>query len=184
MIPTDSMLMDNMTGDPMFTVPLMVSEATLAQFKTNQLYLCYEVHGGNHMYFNLVTDECLSINGLFTAVTPKIDVVTRVGIRTIDSNGDCASIIVDRDGCSVNVDGLEISDEYSSGDVTIQRSSEVVVISAPNCEESVMIRLRCTGRDLSDSKGKVDYLNMVVMRGQDMEGRRAHGLIGEYSKHT
>ncbi len=131
------------------------------------------------MYFNLVTDECLSVNGLFSGVAPKIDVITRVGIRAIDSNGDCVSIVVDRDECSVSIDGTTISADYSHGDVSIQRSNERVLISVPNCGEPSTMRLRCTGRGLA-SGGSVDFINFIIMRGQGLEGRRAHGLIGEW----
>ncbi len=169
------------TGDPLFAVPLLLSSEDLVQFGAKEVFLCYKVHDDNQQYFNLVTDQCLSVNALFTAVAPKIDVITRVGIRAIDSNGECVSIVVEQDQCSVSIDGMQIIDTFSNADILVERSESEVFINVPNCGENPAIRLRCLSRNLGESQA--DLINLIIMRGQGIGGRRAHGLIGNVLLH-
>ncbi len=171
------MVIDTVTGDPLFTIPLLLSGNDLSQIGSKEVFLCYEVHGDSKQHFNLVTDQCLSINALFTAVVPKIDVITSVGIQAINDKGDCVSILVERKDCSVSIGGEKMVDTFANAGIYVQRSDEEVFISVPNCGGNPAIRLRCISRNLGNSQG--DLINLIIMRGQGIGGRRAHGLIGE-----
>ena len=48
---------DTVIGDPLYTVPILVSNEQLSSLNLDSLSLCYEIHGDSGQWFNLVTDE-------------------------------------------------------------------------------------------------------------------------------
>ena len=89
---------DSIVGDPLFSVPLnLVNGSELLELKT-LLHLCYEIHGRPDTYFNLVSDECTNINAYYTGVVSDtidslgLNIITQIGVRAIDSLGNCVRV--------------------------------------------------------------------------------------------
>lgn len=86
--------------DPLFTVPM---------YGTREHTLCYEVHGTADHYFNLISDECVSVNALYVSTTDnaglKINVIGQVAIRAVDLEGVCMDILIDPHGFTVSSNG-------------------------------------------------------------------------------
>ena len=76
---------------------------------SNRVSLCYEIHGSPSRWFNLVTDECTSVNAYYTNLTDIDNIIEQVAIRAIDDAGNCREILVDRDGCSNTLDGVTVN---------------------------------------------------------------------------
>ena len=54
---------DTVTGDPLFIVPLSLTPNSTS-FEENPS-LCYEIHGKSRSTFNLISDNCTSVNALY-----------------------------------------------------------------------------------------------------------------------
>ncbi len=183
---TGVLVNDTVIGDPLFTVPILVSEEQLQALNVPKLSLCYEIHGQEGHWFNLVTDQCTSVNSQYYAFSPSLNVIDRIGVRTVDNNGDCVNILVNVDQCAANVnDGsLDLMERYSSGGVSVRRYSNRVRISVPNCNDQTLVMwVICETRTLDnpDGSGTItgDMIKFVVLRGLNTGHSEAHGLIGE-----
>ncbi len=184
---TGMLVNDSAIGDPLMTVPIRVSQEDLAALGTDQISLCYEIHGAADQYFNLVTDECISVNAHYAAASSSLNVISRVGVRAVGDDGQCRNILVDVDECSASVDGatLDVTSRYASASISVRRYANRVRISVPNCDELTLVMwVFCESRTMDDPEapeGRVtaDMIKFVVMRGLNFGHRDAHGLIGE-----
>ena len=169
------------------TVPIRVSQADLGALGTDQVSLCYEIHGAADEYFNLVTDECISVNSHYAAASSSLNVISQIAVRAVDDVGQCKNILVDIDGCTASVGGaaLDATGRYMSNSISVRRYPNRVRISVPNCDElTVVMWVFCESRTMDDpesSTGTVtaDMIKFVVMRGLNFGHRDAHGLIGK-----
>ena len=172
---------DTVIGDPLLTVPIHVPDSDY-----DGISLCYEIHGADDEYFNLVTDECASVNAHYGRVTEYLNVVDEIAIRAVDNVNECRNIAVNLEGnCSVQVDGtLFTGFSYSNQGVSVRRYRNRVRVSVPNCEELTLVMwIFCETNNLQDpfdgSDVVADMIKFVVMRGLNFGHRNAHGLIGK-----
>ena len=163
---------DTVIGDPLYTVPL---------FDNRERHLCYEIHGDAGQHFNLISDECLSVNGLYAQRTVTVDsipenlnVLSEIGVRAVDRSGNCVNVSVRVDGCATSVNGQPMI-RYNQFGVRVRRSDSQVRVSVPNCEDAnVVMRVFC------DSVDGVSMIRFVVTRGLNLR-ETAHGFIGNDS---
>ena len=172
---------DTIIGDPLFAVPLQLSEPVdfeLGDNPPDRVLLCYEIHGRANQWFNLVTDECTSVNAHYINVTDYLNVINRIAVRAIDDNGACRQIAVDVNGCSIELDGMPLNlSRYSHDGIRIRKYPQRVRILVPNCaEQSLIMWITCESRDLEDRN--TELLRFDVMRGLNLGHRDSHGLIG------
>ena len=104
---------DTLTGDPLLTVPILTGQSNESS-SYDAPSLCYEVHGRANAYFNLISDECTSVNAYYEKVQSNssnidLNVVTQIGVRAIGVNGTCTNIKVGLDGCQVSINGALIT---------------------------------------------------------------------------
>ena len=131
-------------GDPLFSVPLnLVDGSELLELKT-LLHLCYEIHGRPDTYFNLVSDECTNINAYYTGVVPDttdslgLNIITQIGVRAIDSQGNCVRVRIDSaSNCTPVVmtsgGGVVSEIRYDRDGVIVSKVRNRVRVSVPNC---------------------------------------------------
>ena len=177
---------DTVIGDPLMVVPILAPDDILKQLNIARLSLCFEIHGYNDEIYNLITSECASVNAHYTDLTHYLNVIDRIGVRAIDETGACRNIQVDINGCTASVDGVPvISTAFSSGGITVRKSSNRVHISVPNCNDaSLVMWVFCETHTLEDPFGgdevTGDMLKFVVMRGLNFGHILSHGLLGNY----
>lgn len=174
---------DTVIGDPLLTVPLRITNADgLALNPT--LSLCYEVHGRSNEYFNLISDQCVSVNAHYVAAGP-FNVINRIAVRAVDERDRCQDILVDADNaCSAEIDGIPV-DVFSAAGVSVRRFAERVRISVPNCDKQQLVMwVICENGSLQsynpESDGMVFQARMikfVVARGFNLQ-ETSHGIIG------
>ena len=166
------------------TVPINVSPEDLAILGTDRISLCYEIHGRADQYFNLVTDECTSVNAHYAQLTSFLNVIGQLGVRARDSANQCRNILVDVNGCTASVNGVTLNSTFMSGGISVRPYSNRVRISVPNCNElSLVMWVFCESRTLADPEapgGQItgNMIKFVVMRGLNFGHSMAHGLIG------
>ena len=170
------------------TVPILVRDEDLAMLGADRVSLCYEIHGRSDANFNLVTDQCATVNAHYDDLTSYLNVIDQVGVRAVDDSGVCRNIQVDVDGCTAAVDGVPLAEggRFSNGGISVRRYSNRVRISVPNCNElSLVMWVICETRTLEDPFGgdnsiTGDMIKFVVMRGLNFGHRMAHGLLGKW----
>ena len=177
---------DTVIGDPLFIVPILVSDEDQLAIGSDRISLCYEIHGESSQWFNLVTDECTSVNAYYTNLTDFLNVIERVAIRAADDNGNCREIEVDLDGCSTTLDGTALTtSRYEAGGIRIRQYPRRVRVAVPNCAElSLIMWITCETRTLQnpftgdDIVG--DMIRFDVLRGLNFGHSDSHGLIGKF----
>ena len=162
---------DTVIGDPLFTAPLLVGDDTP---ELQGLSLCFEIHGISNRHFNFISDTCTSVNALYS---PMIDpshgnIVSKVGIAAVDSNGRCVDVAVDLDGCAASLNGEAVQMMRSEAGVTIFRRRDRVRIGVPNCENLDLI-MWVICQNISGQP----MIKFVVSRGYNLRPM-SHGLLG------
>ena len=167
---------DTIIGDPLFAVPLFVTNGSQLLPERRLPHLCYEIHGRDRWYLNLISDTCVSVNAHYTAANRTIDVnvISKVGIKAVNSSGHCVNIEVGiQNGCVpiITETGRPAvpMNRYSSGRISVSKHRERVRVSVPNCE-NVQLVMWITCEDLQ-------RIHFVVTRGVNLRPT-SHGLLG------
>ena len=177
---------DTVIGDPLFTVPVFVPDLESLGMELDRIFLCYELHGRSDEWFNLVTDECTSVNAHYiSTATGGLNVINQIAIRAADVAGSCREILVRREGCTVELDGirLNVSARINENNITIRHFSRRVRVAVPNCQEqSLVMWITCETRTVQNSVFDdpivFDSIRFDVMRGLNFRHRDSHGIIG------
>ena len=149
--------------------------------------LCFEIHGKKNTHFNLVSDTCVNINALYSGITiPEgrdTNVISSIGIRAEDNNGDCRSIRVDIEACSVStgINGTLMAlgtTTFSMAGISIRkRTSDRVRVSVPNCGNTNMVMWV-----ICEQEDSVDMIRFQIARGINLRPT-SHGLLGKCNSH-
>ena len=170
------------------TVPIRNTGVAESVDTDNVESLCYEVHGEENAYFNLISDECTSVNGYYQrAVAPpsnlNLNVITQIGVRARGTN-TCWNIQVDLDTCSATVNGAPPPSGGSFDGITVRSypTSSRVRISVPNCADSMLVMwVFCRDGQVEDPITMefidIRFIRLVVRRGLNLN-EQSHGLIG------
>ena len=148
--------------------------------------LCYEIHGEDDQYFNLVSDCCTSVNAHYVSINDYLNVVDEVAIRVVDDIGQCRNIRIDLEGCSASIDGMTISSPYRAFGVTVRPYQGRVRISTPNCDSDITLVMWtiCQNNTIIDPFTYVPFraqmIKFVIARGINLN-ESSHGLIGRWS---
>ena len=181
---------DTVVGDPLLTVPLSLDsmpQGINLQSKKPPA-LCFEIHGERDRYFNLISDNCVSVNTHYVAINDFFNVMDEIGIRAVDQNGACHDIRVHVDTCSASVDGVQLTENYRSAGIFVRNQySHHVRVSVPNCNGSshlVMYIVCQRGLSVENPWGgenfKANMLKFVIARGINLN-ENSHGLLGGLS---
>ncbi len=153
-----------------------------------ELSLCYEIHGEVDAFFNLITDECLSVNAHYVNVTDDLNVIDSIGIRAVDDANQCSNIDIDLENCTVSINGVQLAaDRYDEDGISVRRArrGDRVRVKVPNCNELpvIMYTVCQRGQMLEDTRtGEIveaDMIKFEVVRGLNFGHRHAHGIIGK-----
>ena len=157
---------DTIIGDPQFTVSLPDGSASM----------CYEIHGGEEKYFNLISDTCTSVNARFSAMQamPDVNRMRVIGMYAATSatpNGNCAEIEININNCSASLDGELIELMAEVDDIRIRKfNNRRWRVSVPNCERrSAVMWITCEN----------NMLRFRIVRGSNL-APTSHGLLGKY----
>ena len=177
---------DTVIGDPLQTVPLLVTNLEDLGLDQN-LSLCYEVHGQSDKYFNLVSDVCTSVSAHYFGVS-SFNVIDEISVKAVDSIGNCRDILVSIEGGeTVTVDG-QIVNRFSEGGISVRKYQHHVRIAVPNCAHvDLVMWIICQNRTLTEYNDQGDeikisatMLRFVIARGFNLQ-ENSHGIIGGYN---
>ena len=157
---------DTVIGGPLFTVP----------FQPDGTSLCFEVQGSTNQIFNLISDQCTSVNAHFDSMNaPRTGkVIDQIGVRAQNNNGSCNNIRVELEGCKAFFDGREVVGSMEIGGVHVRRTQNSMVrISVPNCQNfNLVMWANC--RNVNGQ----DMIHLSITRSLNLQPT-SHGLLGQ-----
>ena len=164
-----------MIGDPLFEASLWFEDST----REFDYSLCYEIHGSSNKHFNLISDTCVSVTGLYTPMNnPAMgNIISSVGIRAKHSTGSCSNIAVVQNQttgrCELSVNGVRMSDYHQDGiSAQLRHGDRKARVSVPNCEQlPLVLVVRC--QTISGQH----MIRFDVTRGANLRPT-SHGLLG------
>ena len=176
---------DTLIADPLLTVPLRIIDRESLGFN-ERVSLCYEVHGADDIYLNLISDLCTSVNAHYIGVSAEFNLVDEIAIRAIDDDNNCRDILVTVDDqCQPTIDDSVVDFNFSASGISIRRYPNRVRISVPNCANTQLVFwVVCQNATLTTYRAtppeviEVDMLKFVVTRGFNLQ-EKSHGIIGE-----
>ena len=181
---------DTLIGDPLLTVPL--AEQSLGAVQgVDAASLCYEIHGRDDAWFNLLSDGCVSVNAHYFRYDDNFNFVDRIAIRAVDERGNCKNIMVDLEGCTASIDGTLVtaSAPYCTDGLFVRPNmrGNRVRVSVPNCDETsnLVMWTLCQRNTFTDPfdmmrTHTVDMIKFQIARGFNL-GASSHGLIGQFT---
>ena len=145
--------------------------------------LCYEVHGESDAYFNMVSDQCLSVNAHYIAPNRSIpiNVIDEVAVVAGNRSINVVEISVNVVGCTATVGGVDVPARYLSPGVRVRRTGSRVRIAVSSCRsESVVMWVMCSRQNITfgSISMETDTIRLVVARGYSLSDT-SHGLVGE-----
>ena len=186
---------DTVHGDPLFSVPLSFGSEDFQGLpmttgaRETIPHLCFEIHGKAESYFNLVSDNCTSVNALYTAVTNppsfELNIISKVGITAVDSTGSCVFIEIGRgNDCLPIVRSQDLNGDgeldpvetavYDSNEISISRRRTHVRVSVPNCKSVHLIMyVSCERSEFHAAR----MIRLDIRRGINLSPT-SHGLLG------
>ena len=162
--PAGQVTNDTVIGDPLFTVPI----------NSDGRSLCFEIHGEPNRIFNLVSDQCTSINANYTAmnIPENGNVISQIGIRAVPSAGECKNVRVELQGCRAFIGSAEVIGIRNEDNVAVRRMRNRVRISVPNCDNlNLVMWVMC--QNISGQP----MIRFVITRGLNLRPT-SHGLLG------
>ena len=168
---------------------MRVPQDQLDALNLDKLSLCYEIHGKSEQWFNLVTDDCVSVNTRYAMLSPRLNIMDAIAVRAVDEVNQCVNIRVDVAECTATVgsNSFNMISKYESNGIMVKRYRNRVRISVPNCQDlTLLMWVICENRTLEnpDSPGSMltrKMIKFVVLRGLNFGRRQAHGLLGQCS---
>ncbi len=165
---------DTVIGDPLYTVPVGI----------DNMNLCYEIHGAPNKTYNLITDDCVSVNAFYSPVRDQ-NIISSVGIRAEGNSQTCRNIRVDLDGCAAFANPMGGGNLMSLGSsvleedgISVRPYSDRVRIMVPRCNNKlrlVMWVICEQGRPEFEIPSSIRF---HVSRGVNLNPT-SHGLLGE-----
>ena len=181
---------DTVVGDPLFTIPLNINATDGLTLNLNgkQPSLCYEIHGEANEYFNLVSDDCVSVNAHYIQLEGREywNVIDQIAVRAVDSAGSCRDISVDLGTCLPTIDGVQFSSNFRENGVFVRVYRTHVRVSVPNCNRKthLVMNVICQKNfslidPFTDEKFSANLIKFVISRGINLNNN-SHGLVGEW----
>ena len=179
---------DTVVGDPLLSVPLNINTMAGLDLNLNgkRPSLCFEIHGEENQYFNLVSDDCVSVNARYARLDQYFNIIDQIGIRAVDDAQKCRNIRVDLDTCLPTVDGVQLRSHFRESGVSVRIYRSHVRVSVPNCNGTshlvmnVICQRNLTLLDpFTYEPSKVDMIKFVITRGLNLN-ENSHGLLGKH----
>ena len=180
---------DRVSDDMVMSVPLEVNPSDVC-VSASSLSLCYQVHGRAGKFYNLLSDNCVSVNAHVSRPFSEVEahVIDQIGITTIGNNGTCYYIEIERQGCSVKVNNQDISvnTQFEEDGIVvfydrrIVRNPPVIYVTFPNCGRPTVdyFFISCTEYHIRGTPTPAEILQFGSSREKSLI-RPPHGLIGK-----
>ena len=146
--------------------------------------MCYEVQGQSDTFFNLISDNCVSVNAHYVAAEEPVgNVIKAIGVVGTDRANKChyVNVSVTENGtCEAMVDGEElVNDSKGFHGLAVKHRIKLVRIDVPNCglgSEHLVMWVHCQMFLLGNMPQTM--IKFTINRGL-CQRPSAHGLIGK-----
>ena len=170
---TDTIIIQN---DPLYEVPVTHTPPGMNSTTTS---LCFQVHGESGHYYNLISDDCIQVNVLYSAIKNSNDgnLIKEIGILAQNTDKNCTEIRFRANRCVPFIDQEVFNESYDeSGIIIMKTRKRSYEITVPNCKASQGddIKLEITCVKMRGQK----TIHFDVQRDSGLKPG-AHGLIGK-----
>ena len=144
--------------------------------------MCYEVQGQSDSFFNLISDNCVSVNALYVAAEDPVgNVIKAIGVVGTYKANKChyVNVSVTENGtCEAIVDGEElVNNSTDMHGLVVKHRNKLVRIDVPNCgSEHLVMWVHCQMFLLRNMPQTM--IKFIINRGL-CQRPSAHGLIGK-----
>ena len=145
-----------------------------------EMALCYEVHGLQGRYFNLVSEPCLSVNAHYMLQDPDkpLHFIDEIAVVATNAEGTNIEMKIDRH-CNLLVDDDSLTNTVflNSSGVLVEaiRAFNDVVIVATDCgrdDRETVLWIRCVPHEHG-------FMQLDISRDLGLGNSSSHGLLGE-----
>lgn len=179
---------DRVSDDMVMTVPLDINPLQIG-VSANTLSLCYQVHGEEDKFYNLLSDDCVSVNAHVSQPYADRHIIDKIGIRAVGNNETCYDISIERQNCAVSINNqsLQINTRFQEEGIKVFIESLMEIptihVSVPNCGKPTIdhMFISCTEYTVRDTP--IDILQFGSTRGKS-QVQPPHGLIGTSVRST
>ena len=172
---------DTVIGDPLFEAALLFNGEPFDKA------LCYEIHGSSNNYYNLISDDCVSVNALYTPMNDPTrgNIISEIAIKAVNSDRNaCKEVYVQQLSttglCQTTVGSgspLSVGNTTTEKGITVtQSTSKLVTVSVPNCE-NLPVELSVTCDTIAIDNLNQHMIRFDVTRGVNLRPT-SHGLLG------
>lgn len=176
---------DSVIADPLMTLPLYIMDA----MSMKKASLCYDLHGKPNVYYNFVSDSCVSVNAHYQTAFPgqrdiRIIVFDEIALRAVDRQGSCIDIAVGV-SCIATINGARLTfPQYIKDGISVYQYADRVRLSVPNCKhQQLVLWVMCQSYQISHPTSGVPLdvrsLKLVVARALSLN-EDSHGLIAQF----
>ena len=164
-------------GDPLYEVPVTHTPEGMDPTTTS---LCYQIHGENSKYYNIISGSCVQVNVLYDAIGRDLqdgNYIKDIGIVAHNTAGSCNKIEVIGKGCRAIVDGIALDGSYNQDGVIIASTGRKTYdVILPNCKATQGDDLRFKLRCIKVNNKRVVRVDIIRNGGLRPD---AHGLLGK-----
>ena len=143
--------------------------------------MCYEVHGQSDTFFNLISDNCVSVNAHYIAA--RENMIKAIGVVATDKANKCHYVnvsVTETGTCEAMVDGEElVNDSKGFHGLAVKHRIKLVRIDVPNCGQRshhLVMWVHCQMFLLRNMLQTM--IKFTINRGL-CQRPSAHGLIGK-----
>ena len=145
-----------------------------------EMALCYEIHGRQGRYFNLISEPCLSVNAHYMLQDPDkpLHFIDEIGVVAINEEGTAIQMKIDRH-CNLFVNGSATNTVFlnSSGVLAeaIPQYNDVVIVTRGSfcgSENETVLWVQCRPRPHG-------LMELHVARDLFPANYSSHGLLGQ-----
>ena len=146
--------------------------------------MCYEFKGQSDTFFNLISDNCVSVNAHYVAAEdPRENVIKAIGVVATDRANKCHYVnvsVTETGTCEAMVDGEELVNNSSDMfGIVVKHRNKLVRIDVPNCgqrTDHLVMWVHCQKLMLRNVPQTM--IKFIINRGL-CQRPSAHGLIGK-----
>ena len=182
LIPKVPRVNDTVIGDPLYTVP--INSIGIDEFGISRGALCFEIHGDDDKYLNLVSDVCTSVNAHYSKLNEFLNIVDGISVRAVDDTGRCRNIAVELEGCVASIDGTEIGDHINEDGINVRKYEKRTRVSVPNCNGTISLvmwaicQTNILENPFTEETYQADMIKFIITRGLALN-ESSHGLLGQ-----
>ena len=152
-------------------------------FGTDDLNLCFEIHGSPNNSYNLISDTCVNVNAFYSPVG-ALNIISSIAVRAEGDSKTCRDIRVDLDNCAASASPMgggslvSLTGTLEEDGISVKTYSDRVRIAVPNCQNLRLVMWVICEPAINNFPSSIRF---HVSRGVNLNPT-SHGLLGKIKR--